>query len=406
MKKSVCGNLTLLLLGLLFSCSMTYAEGPHITIEMIKSDDAVSVKKAIAEGADVNAIVRDPYEAYNYSLLMLAAKSNALSVAELLINNGANINQDINGLSVLFLAIETKSFKMVKLLLDHGVPVNPIKERSDSPLETAVIHGDVKIVRLLIERGANVRGKYLFLLSQAVAFNKVEIAKILVENGADLNESDTDGETPLIIAVEMESYDMVKFLLEKGADVSRKDGRGDTVVQHAHGNNKKIIDLLRHHGVKIGFFKYAQSRLGYPFNEMPILLLITVFFILFVTWILLAAKLTRKIDVFIIKFVIRTFGLLLILSPLPLALMFSMGRRGPPPLPLNILILSLLILFISGFGMLFLKMWSWYSAVVSVSIYLVAALFDVGSLYFFTLCYSPTLLLLCFLIPKVKEQFR
>jgi hypothetical protein len=414
MKKIIPRSLILLAVGIFLFFSAECTVGSPITIEMIKSNDAVSVKKAIAEGADVNAIMRDSYDATNYSLLMLAAKYNAFSVAELLINNGANINQDIEGLSPLFWAIKAKSFEIVELLLDHGLAVNPIKERGNSPLETAAIFGDVKIVKLLIERGANVRGENLLPLSNAVVYSEFEIAKVLVENGADLNEYGLDGKTPLMIAAEMEAPDMVQFLLEKGADVSRKDDSGETVAQLAPGDNKKIIDLLRQHGVKVGFFKYEQSRLGYPFNEMPILLLITVFFILFVTWTLLVPKLTRKIDVFIIKFVIRIFGVMLILfaSFAVFLCCLAGGSSSTQPLELYILTYSSVGLFITGFGILTLRKWFWYFAIILLAIFIIAYIRLSG---FNKVLSDPTdlanfiisiIFCLFLLLPKVKEQFR
>ena len=189
MKKNISYSLVLLAVGILLFFSVERAFGSSITLGMIQSDDAASVEKEISEGADVNAIMRDSQDAEKYSLLMLAAKYNALSVARLLINNGANINQDINGASPLFWAIDAKSFEVVKLLLDHGVAVNPIRERGNSPLENAAVLGNAKIVKLLIERGANVKGKDLSPLSKAVVHDNFEIVKVLVENGVDLNES-------------------------------------------------------------------------------------------------------------------------------------------------------------------------------------------------------------------------
>jgi len=417
MKKSVCGSLTLLLVGLLFLCSVTYAAGSHITIEIIKNNDVASVKKAIEEGADVDATVEDlKYQnspiTKNYSLLMVAAKSNALLVAELLINSGANVNQKVEGFTALDYAIEAKSFEIVRLLLEHGAIVNPVAQNAEvpnNPLEEAVDSNDPQIVKLLIEKGANVRDSSLPLFSAAYS-NSVEIAKILVENGADLNEATTDGRTPLMIAVEQGSYEMVRFLLEKGADVSRKDSHGDTVVQYASGD-KKMIDLLLQSGVKISSIQYALSKVGFIFNEFTIFLSVSVLFVLFVVWILVAAKTTRKTNIFIIRFVIRIFGLLLILFPLPLALMFSMGGRGTPPPAWFILMLSLIGLFISGFGMVILMKWSWYSAMILLPIFTIDGIYFLlpNSLSFdnFLIAFSfPIVLFIFLLIPKVKEQFK
>ena len=62
----------------------------------------------------------------------------------------------------------------------------------------------------------------VFALEKAVTCNKLDICSLLLENGAnpDLN---SDGVTPLINAVEMGNLEMVKLLVEYGADLEKRE---------------------------------------------------------------------------------------------------------------------------------------------------------------------------------------
>lgn len=385
----------LLASALLVVYPLLYAVAYPVTVKMVRNSDIASLRQAIISGADVNAIVTDE-DNQRYSLLMVAARSNALAAAQLLIDNGANVNQDVEGVTALACAIDAGSVEMVALILDHGAVVNPPQKAGKTfwpPLSRAAGYkNNPQIVRLLIERGADVKkGKPLH---EAVGFKSLESAKMLIEHGANVNEEDSLGSTPLLVAIQSRSYDMVRLLLENGARA------GSDAVELA-SYDKQMVDILRQHGVKIGFFQYAVSRIGSGF---AVFLLVSLFFVCFILWSLKKNK--SKADVFSVRLIIRFFGLLFILLAFPHTLGFSMGRTGTPPWSWYMVILSLSGLFISGFGVLFLKKWSWYSATVFLAIYLVSALFDIGRYYFFECCVYQGLLFVCLLIPSVKAQFR
>ena len=49
----------------------------------------------------------------------------------------------------------------------------------------------------------------------------MDIVRYLVEQGADKDSVDSDGDTPLITAIQSQCFDVVWFLLEQGADIER-----------------------------------------------------------------------------------------------------------------------------------------------------------------------------------------
>lgn len=112
------------------------------------------------------------------------------------------------------------------------------------------------------------------------------------------------------------------------------------------------------------------------------------------------------------RFMIRFFGVLLILSALPVAFMFTMGRSGKPPLDWYIMLFSSLGFFITGIGIASLMRWSWYSAIVLLPIFIICGIYffsysgNFTSKNFLLTLAFPGILFIFLLIPKVKEQFR
>jgi ankyrin repeat protein len=82
--------------------------------------------------------------------------------------------------------------------------------------------------------------------------NSDEIVKLLLNKGADVNISDNQGDTALILAASFGDENMVKFLLSKGADINAKLNDGTTALILATMNVAvENIKLLLASGVDI-----------------------------------------------------------------------------------------------------------------------------------------------------------
>ena len=70
----------------------------------------------------------------------------------------------------------------------------------------------------------------------ALSNKHVETASLLV-NVSNLEETDANGRTPLILAVRQGDEHLIHALLEAGANVNASDQKGGTVLMHAaYGN--------------------------------------------------------------------------------------------------------------------------------------------------------------------------
>lgn len=136
-------------------------------------------------------------------------------------------NKIIGGADQLVEAIIKDETPKAKELLNKTSIIRGIKSivknPFNEPLKLAIIKGNLDIVKLLIEKGANINVKYDLYntpLHIAMINGNLEIVKLLIEKGADVNAKNETNDTPLHIAMIKGNHDIVKLLIEKGADIN------------------------------------------------------------------------------------------------------------------------------------------------------------------------------------------
>ena len=108
---------------------------------------------------------------------------------------------------------------------------------------------NMKIVRLLLKRGANVNvhlREGWTLLHYAAHTLRKDLAVALLRAGCDPNAVDVVGHTPLskVLFARNPKADLIELLLEHGADPDEKDGGGESAKELATRTNQ--IDFFPH----------------------------------------------------------------------------------------------------------------------------------------------------------------
>ena len=90
----------------------------------------------------------------------------------------------------------------------------------ESPLHGAVRIGSLEIVKLLVERGANINHKEFRALDYAAGLGNSNMVKYFIQKGEDVNSRTANGETPLFFAITNGHLNVVRILVKNGANVS------------------------------------------------------------------------------------------------------------------------------------------------------------------------------------------
>ncbi len=169
---------------------------------------------------------------------------------------------DDDGNNSLHDAVTFEYLEGMRMLLASRPPLAVINARNrflDTPLLLAIRNGSVsssQIVALLLAANADpmIRDRFGVLpLALAAHFGQVETVNLLLRyvSAAEANDGDLYGKTPLMYAVDGESFENVqlkiaKALLEAGADVNSKTTDGATVFDFLRdsGQDSQVGKLL------------------------------------------------------------------------------------------------------------------------------------------------------------------
>ncbi|XP_031331829.1 uncharacterized protein LOC116162352 [Photinus pyralis] len=194
----------------------------------------------------------DNYETpYADSTLSNAVKEGYHSLVRHLLDRNGNVN-DLNssGESLVMVAAKSDDVAMVKLLLERGADVTVSNYEGNTCLHFAAC-GNEEMLTLFLD-GGDLEAKNLSGLTPlmfALKLSCTDLARLLISSGADIHTEDFMGNTCLHNAAWAGDDEMVEFLLENGLDMHRRNAEGDDCLDMAINNGSlSAAKVLIAHG--------------------------------------------------------------------------------------------------------------------------------------------------------------
>ncbi|NRA73502.1 MAG: ankyrin repeat domain-containing protein [Rickettsiales bacterium] len=82
------------------------------------------------------------------------------------------------------------------------------------------------------------------LLITAILHNRNNMAKFLISKGANVNLSNEEGMTPIMIAAKMKNFEVANFLIKKNCNLKKLDNSGNSALDYVAENKNSPIYLL------------------------------------------------------------------------------------------------------------------------------------------------------------------
>lgn len=188
--------------------------------------------------------------------LINSVKKNDYEKAKESISSGTDVNiKSRKGLTPLHIATNNNNIKIVELLLEKGANVNiDTSSIGLKPIHIACYNNNnnIEMVKLLLSHGAKVNVKksshWYTPLLYAVKNDNVEIAKLLINNDAQVNveiKTYYGKFTPLIYSVVNNNIDMMKLLINNGAVfILNEDGVSESLFRAVKKRNTEMTKYL------------------------------------------------------------------------------------------------------------------------------------------------------------------
>lgn len=165
------------------------------------------------------------------------------------------------GVTALHAACQRGYAVMVEELLKiESIDINKKDDHDNTPLHSACAGGNIKVITLLIDAGANIQEKNKLEMHPfhvAVDSQKLEVVKMMHTNSEVakfkkklLDAKDGDGNTMFLLAVKSGSEAMVEFLLEIGAQIGDTNKTNANVLHLASSIDSLSIIEMIHNRIK------------------------------------------------------------------------------------------------------------------------------------------------------------
>jgi ankyrin repeat protein len=281
-------------------------------VEFSKEGKNEEVLRLLKSGVDINC-----KNLSKEAPLIAAMRKRHFELASILIENGADINEEYLGFTPLNLAIlydfdNNMKIKMVNLLLKKGANPNYNNKKCimNTPLAIAIIKEDFIIMQILIDHGTDINSKDSdneTYIKFAAFYGKIDVLEFLLKNKFQVTEDNIGSAfSTAVFKKQMKTMEyllnnfnklitnsewycgslaqsairgdseVVNFLLDKGVFVDCRTGNGKTALMVAseHGPVESV-DLLLKRGANIneqndvGLTPLMLAVIALEYNRFP-----------------------------------------------------------------------------------------------------------------------------------------
>lgn len=178
----------------------------------------------------------------NSALVKAVVFNDTRAVADAL-KAGVNPNSvDEKGNPLLVIAMREKSVDVAKLLINAPkIDLEATDSAGENAMMMAALNGLTPMVKLLIDKEAEVNKHGWAPLHYAATNGHDDIVKLLLDNDAYVDVESPNGTTPLMMAARGGHITTCKVLLDGGADPRLKNQLGITAADFARKNNQTEI---------------------------------------------------------------------------------------------------------------------------------------------------------------------
>lgn len=167
--------------------------------------------------------------------LLGSIQRDDVQAVRLALLRGVDVNlRDEVGTPLIVLAAHDQSWRVLLALTDmRSVRLDASDTKGTNALMYAALHGQMSIVRRLVEREAQVNKTGWTALHFAASNGHDEVVSYLLEHHAYIDAESPNRTTPLMMAARMKHPSTVRLLLQEGADPTPVNQSGMSAADYA-----------------------------------------------------------------------------------------------------------------------------------------------------------------------------